>query len=274
MKKSNIIIATDLSARSDRHVERGLAIAKDLDCQPVIAHVAAGALTGDGHERADVVRRLRRDFGPQVESWKIILGEGNVPEKLAEAAIVQDACLIVVGIARFNNLRDFVLGTAVDHLVRHAVVPVLVVKQGAHRPYARLAVATDFSDCSAEALKAALALFPHAKIDLISVFHVAYPGFLKADGVAKEMAAEAREEMEKFLTRYEIAADDRARITSHVIEGSFEGVMWAWMDEEKADLLVLGTQGRSGLAHAAIGSTASRLLETVPSDVLMVRKRK
>jgi nucleotide-binding universal stress UspA family protein len=88
------------------------------------------------------------------------------------------------------------------------------------------------------------------------------------------MAAEAREEMEKFLSRYEISSGDRKRITGHVIEGSVEGAIWAWMDEEKSDLLVLGTQGRSGFAHAAIGSTASRLLETVPSDVLMVRKRR
>jgi len=37
MTPSTIIIATDLSARSDRHVERGLAIADDLNCTPVIA---------------------------------------------------------------------------------------------------------------------------------------------------------------------------------------------------------------------------------------------
>lgn len=274
MTKANIIIATDLSARSDRHVERGLALASDLDCQPVIAHIVASGLKADENESSSVLRRLRRDFGSCADSWKVSLGEGKVPEALAEAAIVHDACLIVVGIARFNNLRDFVLGTAVDHLVRHAAVPVLVVKQGAHHPYDRLAVATDFSECSAYALTTALALFPKAEIDLISVFHVAYPGFLKSEGVAQEMAAEAREEMEKFLSRYEISSGDRKRITGHVIEGSVEGAIWAWMDEEKSDLLVLGTQGRSGLAHAAIGSTASRLLETVPSDVLMVRKRR
>jgi nucleotide-binding universal stress UspA family protein len=160
MTKANIIIATDLSARSDRHVERGLALASDLDCQPVIAHIVASGLKADENESSSVLRRLRRDFGSCADSWKVSLGEGKVPEALAEAAIVHDACLIVVGIARFNNLRDFVLGTAVDHLVRHAAVPVLVVKQGAHHPYGRLAVATDFSECSAYALTTALALFP------------------------------------------------------------------------------------------------------------------
>jgi len=200
----------------------------------------------------------------------VVLGEGNVPEKLAEAAAVNNARLIVVGVARFNNVRDFVLGTAVDYLVRHARVPVLVVKCRAHRPYRKIAVATDFSDCSAEALRSALELFPEARIDLITVFHVAYPGFLKAEGVAKEMAAECREQMVGFLTKQGFAVD--ARITPQIVEGSVEGVMFDWMDQEKADLLVLGTHGRGALAHATIGSTASRLLETVPADILVVRK--
>lgn len=270
MADSTILIATDLSARSDRHTERGLAIASDLGCSPVIAHVVETGLTGDGHEMAETRRRLIRDFGPRAESWQVVLGEGPVPRKLAEAAELHHACLIVVGVARFNDLRDFVLGTAVDNLVRHAVVPVLVVKRGAHHLYQRLAVATDFSDSSAHALKTALALFPQAQVDLITVYHAAYQGFLKADGVAKEMAAEAREDMAKFLAVHGLSQDDR--IKSHVLEGSIEGAMCDWMTEGKADLLVLGTQGRSGLAHAAIGSTASRLLEIVPADILMVRK--
>ena len=274
MPDTTVLIATDLSARSDRHMQRGLAIAADRGCAPVIAHVVPGGTAADDAAASDVRRRLRRDFGAEADGWNIVLGEGDVPEKLADLAALHDACLIVTGIARFNNLRDFVLGTAVDQLVRHADVPVLVVKQGAHRRYARLAVATDYSACSGHALKAALDLFPHAAIDLISVFHVAYPGFLKAEGVAAEMAAEGEEEMAKFLAGLALSAEERARITPHVLEGSVEGVASAWMEAEKADLLVLGTHGRSGLAHAAIGSTASRLLETVPCDVLMVRKRK
>lgn len=272
MTQPAIIIATDLSARSDRHVERGLAIAADLDCVPLIAHIAADGSVGDEHHRPAILRSLRRDFGARVDGWKVVLGEGNVPEKLAEAAVVNRARLIVVGVARFNDMRDFVLGTAVDHLVRQAQVPVLVVKRRAHKPYRQIAVATDFSDCSADALRSTLELFPQSSIDLITVFHVAYQGFLKAEDVAKEMAAEAREQMNEFLIRQGFSADQR--ITPQIVQGSVEGVMYDWMDQEKADLLVLGTQGRSALAHATIGSTASRLLETVPADILMVRRRR
>jgi nucleotide-binding universal stress UspA family protein len=40
------------------------------------------------------------------------------------------------------------------------------------------------------------------------------------------------------------------------------------------DLVVLGTEGRSGLARAVLGSTAQRLLSRLPVDVLVVRRRR
>jgi nucleotide-binding universal stress UspA family protein len=41
----------------------------------------------------------------------------------------------------------------------------------------------------------------------------------------------------------------------------------------KADLLVIGTHGRSGLAKLFVGSVASRLVTMVPCPVLTVRGR-
>lgn len=40
----------------------------------------------------------------------------------------------------------------------------------------------------------------------------------------------------------------------------------------RCDLLVLGTHGRGGFVHAAVGSRASELLTSSLSDVLMVRE--
>jgi nucleotide-binding universal stress UspA family protein len=40
------------------------------------------------------------------------------------------------------------------------------------------------------------------------------------------------------------------------------------------DLVVLGTEGRSGLAHVLLGSVAHRLLRRLSIDVLVVRRRR
>ena len=42
---------------------------------------------------------------------------------------------------------------------------------------------------------------------------------------------------------------------------------------EKADVIVLGTQGRGGLARARVGSVADRVIRLAPCPVLTVRER-
>jgi len=44
------------------------------------------------------------------------------------------------------------------------------------------------------------------------------------------------------------------------------------LDDGEFDLLVLGTHGRGGFAHATIGSRTADLLNGVASDALMVRR--
>jgi nucleotide-binding universal stress UspA family protein len=272
MPKSRILIATDLSPRSDRHTERGIALAQDMGCEPVIVHVVEGGLTGDAHEMPAIRRGLVSDYGAEAAAWEVRLGEGPVPDKIAEAAMINDALLIVVGVARFNNLRDYVLGTAVDYLVRMAPVPVLVVKRRVHQSYRRIAVATDFSECSAAALAATLTLFPQARIELVHMSHAPFNTQMTSGGVPEQIPAGEEAEMRAFLARLDLSDVDAQRICPQVIAGDLEAGLCDWIVDTEADMLALGTHGRSGLAHAVIGSMASRLLKTAPVDVLMVRK--
>jgi nucleotide-binding universal stress UspA family protein len=44
-------------------------------------------------------------------------------------------------------------------------------------------------------------------------------------------------------------------------------------DEHNTDLIILGTQGRTGLSHLFIGSTAERVVRHAPCPVMVVRER-
>ena len=48
-------------------------------------------------------------------------------------------------------------------------------------------------------------------------------------------------------------------------------VLPGWCRERGVDVLVVGAVSRSRLADAVIGSTAERLFDRVPSDLLVVR---
>jgi nucleotide-binding universal stress UspA family protein len=53
-----------------------------------------------------------------------------------------------------------------------------------------------------------------------------------------------------------------------VVAGS---LLRAAVDELRPDLLVVGTHGRTGMAHALLGSVAERLLRRSQCDVLAIR---
>ncbi|MEZ4282325.1 MAG: universal stress protein [Myxococcota bacterium] len=62
------------------------------------------------------------------------------------------------------------------------------------------------------------------------------------------------------------------RVQTHVLEGSTVDVVLAdFIHEIGADLLVMGTHGRTGLAHLLMGSVAERTLRRAPCPVLTVR---
>lgn len=264
------LLASDFTARSDRPLDRALELSGRRGGKLVIAHVLE---KGDGDPDASVVERLRVDLPQEAQDVELVVRTGSAPRALVQIAAERSSDLIVTGVARYNSIGDYMLGAAVDHIVRNADVPVLVVRCRATSPYAHLVVATDLSDCSRHAILIAARLFPEATITLVHAFHVPFEGWLKSDDVKEHVRAEAVQELDAFLAHPDIAPLTD-RIEAMVDEGETASVVIRQLDRKSADLLVLGTHGRSGFAHATIGSQAEALLAAVNTDVLMVRERK
>ena len=265
-----ILLASDLTARSDRPTDRALLLGEQLSASVLLLHVVSETQSDEA-----IQLRVRDAFDAVIGETSIPVEvevrRGEVPKEILELASDRAADLIVAGAARYNNIRDYVLGTAVDHLVRHARVPVLVVKRRARDSYRHLLVATDFSDFSKKALETAARLFPEAVITVWHNCHAAYEALLNKEATEQEVWQEADDDMKEFLASADLADQTRAQIRSRVDAGELQDHAAKTLREEKCDLLVLGTHGRSGLAHAAIGSRAAELLEVIDCDVLMVR---
>ena len=265
----SILVASDLAPRSDRVVDRALRVAEAMGCGIRLVHIVGdAALPYEGVlDRLRAMARL--DLGEQADRVELRFEPGSVPATLARLAEQGDAPLVVTGTARFNSPVDFILGTAVDYLVRRSPVPVLVVRRRPSRAYRRLLVMTDFSNCAHTALEAANDFFPDAEIELLHVCGPAFETRLDPQATARHARAEAEQEMADFLA--EVEQSLRGRITARIEEGLIEKVVDDRFLADRFDLLVLGTHGRGPVAHATIGSRASTLLAAALSDVLMVR---
>lgn len=267
---TSVLVATDLSARCDRAVDRAAMLASEWNTRLKIVHVLDAAPKGKvgAQLTEDAVRATLPN--PAIPA-DILLPTGSPPLAIAAAAEEQGSSVIVTGVARFNDLRDYVLGTAVDYIIRHASVPVLVVKQRPRSAYRTVVVATDLSDASRAALSQAAALFPDASLHLVHAAQIPFESWLDTEQARIELQADAKHKLATFLDHPDIAQDVRDRAQVRIGYGEVGGVLDAALAETNADLLVIGTSGASGLRQATLGSTAASLLAWVSQDTLVVR---
>ena len=92
-----------------------------------------------------------------------------------------------------------------------------------------------------------------------------------------------------YPPEYYVEAEEQARVAlAHALDGSFGrapavevAVRWGdtvngvvgYARDQKVDLIVVATHGRTGLSHALLGSVAERIIREAPCPVLVLRDR-
>lgn len=282
-----ILLATDLSCRCDRALDRAVALARQWDAELVAAHVVAPTpdmLHWDNRQQpawhrwadpAEAARqRLRQDLGDAGADIRMIVEEGDPVSRIPEIAEREGCDLIVTGVARDETLGRMLLGATVDRLVRVAQAPVLVVKQRAHTDYRDILVATDFSDAASQGLAVAGAFFPQAGFTLFHGYDMPLTLADDAGGFMAELRRMERETGAAFVARTPLDAGVRDRLRVLVEHGDPTRLTAAYVQDQAIDLTVIASHGRSKLFDIAIGSIAKGLLHSVASDVLVVREAK
>ncbi|SLM47238.1 putative Universal stress protein [Nitrospira japonica] len=134
-------------------------------------------------------------------------------------------------------------------------------------------LATDFSSPAqrAEEYACFFAARKHARLTVISVLEFA-AGMDPAYPVNHQYLTERMQEASVLLTEAKQRIANRGISASTRIEtGPPSEAIVAAALTEAVDFIVLGTSGRSGLAHVLLGSTAERVISRAPCPVLAVR---
>jgi nucleotide-binding universal stress UspA family protein len=200
------------------------------------------------------------------------------------SAIIDDARdfaadLVVLGSRGHGPVASLVLGSVSAEMVDHAPCPVLVARRGT---VSRVVIATDGSQSAraAEDVVAGWPIFDGVPIDLVSVADAIRPwtsgiapmfqrqavdvytqdlhdAIQAAESVAFEAAARLRE-----AGRDADAAVGRGDPAAGIID---------FAEKRQADLIVIGSRGRSALAEIVLGSVARNVLAGSKVSVLVVR---
>jgi nucleotide-binding universal stress UspA family protein len=271
---SRILVATDLSARSDRAIDRAAQLAGAWQAELIALNVfeptaapdqamawAGGA--GDDSLLTIARRQLGRDLadiGMPVEQH--VIRAPDAAEGIRDTADAAEVGLVVTGTARDGIFGRLLLGSTVTRLARLLRQPLLVVRRRGRSAYRRVLVTTDFSAPSRLALDVAAQLFADCEI---IVFHARDTPDALLENASAGVAVELPEWGE-FLAGSGL--EEAARV---VERGPVEVSLAHFVRAADIDLVVLGATGRGGVARMLLGSTAAKLLDWLPCDTLLVR---
>lgn len=281
-----ILLATDLSGRGDRALDRATQLANRWGAELLVVH----ALESDGLDTPEfrglpswrrppdsiamVEAQIREDVRGECPSLSVQVEEGPAIKVILDVLARESCDLVIAGIGRQRAFEWRPLGSTLDELFRRSPVSVLVVKTRPRGPYQHLLVGTDFTPEAQVGLETAAGLFPDATLAVMHAFEMPYRTLLQDNQLSRDFGEMERSTLRQFVDEARLPEEVRARIFPLIEHGPPEVMLSTYVAEHGADLTVIGAYERGRIFHAVIVGKGPRIVEAAPSDVLVVRARK
>lgn len=238
---------------------------------PVGGNKPASATTDDLIEA--VTERVVTVTGRPRDNFVVAIDDDEPYAAIVRRAEAWAADLVVVGYRGSTGLKQVWLGGVAEKVVRYAHCPVLVVRP---RPGSqRIIVGTDFSDPALPAVRAACEEARRVDGQVTVVHAVEMPLMLPdaAGLTGAEVSVPLLDDLEADANQKLLAAMAACQVPGDYVLTRERPALALVRQAESvpADLLVVGTHGRSGLSRVLLGSTAEAVVRTAPCSVLVVR---
>lgn len=280
-----LLLATDLSARCDRAMDRAVALAKLWNADLIVVHALDQSDTFysdeltvrlPGWRQSDSValvqNQIRQDVASLGSRVTVIVEKGNASDVILAVAAREKCDFIVCGVARNEQLGRILLGSTVDRLAQEIAAPLLVVKYRTRGPYRHIIVATDFSESSRRALQAAMIYFRGTWPAIFHAFDAPYSGLTSDPIRAREgfrRAAQAKCNL--FLSDSGISGHEIKNLKVVLEYGRPAWQLQQYTQVGETDLVVVGASSGGALREFLIGNTAKEILINVAADVLVFK---
>lgn len=270
-----VLIAVDGSDCARRAAEHGLELAARYNATVDVVTVSGG---DDGRAQAvlDDIAEMAADTDVSAETT-LLTGTpaGTIVARTADTG----ADLVVVGRQGRSGVAQHLLGSVTERVLRRSDVPVLTVPAGENGAdtgvdYRTVLVTADGSDVAVRAAPygADMARRFGATLHALSVVDVqAEAGLFDAGGVRQEF-------VERLETRGRRAVDELVagiettdlEVRTSVVRGTAHNAITDHVVDNGVDLVVMSSEGQSGLAGQRLGTVTGRVLRSVDRPVLVV----
>lgn len=268
-----ILVATDGSEFSESATGLAIEVAKQFgakltvmtmvllgeDLEMVGTHAMRAVEETAAQGRLDKVMAQAKAAGVACEG---MVRHGEEPyEEIVDAAEEIEADLIVMGRRGQRGLARMMVGDATAKVVGYAPCPVLIVPRGAKMWQGRIVLATDGSAHSEAAAASALSIAERCKLPLTVVSATVS----SHNDARKAEARQAADKVAELAKRRGVAGE------ALVVEGRPDDVVVSTAASKSADLIVVGSHGRTGLAKILLGSISERIIGAATCPVLVAK---
>lgn len=290
--KRTILAATDLSAQAKLVIPYAFKLALLLNLRLIVLHVVEAppefeqwspaarrslhSLKTKALLELGRMVRLANEYGLTAD-YKLLVG---IPgDSILEVAHSSHVACIVMGTHGKTGWDRLRLGSVAESTLRQAPCPVLTVRASTAthilaNPYrlnvSRLLVATDFSASSKAVLRTTVVLAKRLNARVV-LLHAAEPsGSLQSEPLRIDDLSRKRyaQQFRKIISasRMDDVITDQVVITGNPVQ-----VILGQAKHQKADLIILGTQGRRGMKRLMLGSVAEAVVRRASCPVFTVR---
>ena len=272
----NILVPTDFSKCSVNAIKVAAQLTKKLNATLHLLHVIetpvvaydAGMVDFESLPQAIFMKELAEENLKTLLKEDFLLGisvESKIEYNAFFARINQyvqkhEVGLIVLGSHGARGLNEIVLGSNAEHVVRYSICPVLTIKQGySDFDVKNILIASDFNnevDEMFKGFKQFTSVF-NAKLHLLKV----------NTPLNFETTPQSYTKMQKFAERNKLQNYSLSIYNDHTEE---DGII-NFADDINADLLLIGTHGRTGFAHLIKGSITEDILNHSTRAVLSIK---
>lgn len=236
-----------------------------IDRATALGHGSAADLRAEEEAGRRAVERLETHDAPDLNITREV--RRGIPSRyLALAAQSVNADVVVVASRGHGSIRRSFMGSVAASLIRSSQVPVLVVGQERQEmTFARVLAAVDGSPMSRRVVETAKVYAEGAKLMVVSALktlEVVSADAFQYGSIIPDyydaLRAARRKDLEGVHDQVEL------------IDGAPSSAILHKAESENADMIVIGTSGRSAWRRAFLGSTATRVLAQAACPVLVI----
>lgn len=278
------LVATDFSPAAGRALERAAHLAAVRGGEIHLLHVEAPGTSAAARSKArraltgalQAIRDIARRSGVKRLRAACSVKAGDPHVQIIRCAREWAADIVVLGKGGSAAARAWNLGTTAARVVRMSDTPTLLVGRPARGPYERPLVAVEI-DPSARALidlTRRVVGSDAPPLRIVHAYRVPFESYYLAsrDSSAAGYFREARKSAAGSVAKLLESIDShRYRLQTALRRGDARSVIAKEAAHWRADLIALGTHGRSGVAHALLGSVAEWVIANTSQDVLVAR---